>query len=444
MLWASDGENMATLAPTAAHPMTLLHTVRSANQEQLAILAQGVKAWNRWRDDNPEAPIELSKANPGLGANLREINLRGAVLHDCQFEKADLFGAQLNDAVLLGANLKGATLQSANLTGAVMSGANLDGASLVFADLRGALLQGAKLKGASLHHADFREADLRGVEGAIFDETNVVFAISGLAAKDPWSILRRKYSGVMLLFHLLLLVAFLCPYVARAVIWRAVNHGQQIYVSATGEIVSELRRFSHEQSLTREQWRLRAQRELSASGLNDQVITRLLDDGVKSEFGGVEGDLADRVSRELSGLGPCLRKDCVATPMWRVLFQLDRGFLAAFLALGLLVYNILRGILTWRVGLMRDEQERSGLTPPWRSIRLRGRLKFWLRPSVLQKLPGSIQRFFISDTTFVQMGYRPLFRAHHVLTAMFWSIVCFSLAYHGWSLLTTTVYLPSR
>ena len=98
----------------------------------------------------------------------------------------------------------------------VLSGANLEGASLAYANLRGALLQGAKLKDARLLHADLREADLRGVHGAIFDESKTIYAISGLAAKDPWSILRRKYTGVMLLFHLLLLVTFLFPYVARA------------------------------------------------------------------------------------------------------------------------------------------------------------------------------------------------------------------------------------
>jgi hypothetical protein len=40
-----------------------------ANEEQLEILKQGVEAWNKWREDNPEIKIDLS------GANLSEADL---------------------------------------------------------------------------------------------------------------------------------------------------------------------------------------------------------------------------------------------------------------------------------------------------------------------------------------------------------------------------------
>jgi uncharacterized protein YjbI with pentapeptide repeats len=397
-LWPPNGKNMATFRAMAGK--NLLHRIRGGDPHQLAILAEGVSVWNRWRDEHPDVPIELSEVRLEPGTNLREINLRDAVLRDCHLECADLFGASLEGAMLLGANLQKAVLQSANLSGSVLSGANLQGASLSFANLRGTILQGAKLKGASLHHADFREADLRGVENAIFDESNTVFAISGLAAKDPWSVLRRKYTGVMLLFHLLLLVTFLLPYAARAVFWRAVNHSQQLYVQASQELVSELQRVDHESAV------------------------------------------AQQVSAAVAEVGPCLQSSCVSVPIWRLLLQLDRGLLAAFLALTLVFYNALRALLTWRVGLMRDEEERSGLTPPWRSIRLRGRLRSWLPRCVMRLLSGRMSHLFIRDTTFVQMGYRPFYRAHLVLTTMFWSIVIVSLGYHGWNLLTTTVSLP--
>lgn len=314
-------------------------------------------------------------------------------------------------------------------------------------NLRGALLQGAKLQGASLHHADFREADLRGVHNAVFDESNVVYAISGLAAKDPWSVLRRKYTGVMLLFHLVFLTAFLLPYAGRAAFWRAVNHGQVLYGTVTSELVSELRRIERDRILARDQWRARAQQELATLGVSGEAIRRvqsLLDEGMNAEVGGLQGVLSERISGKLESLGPCLQRDCVQTPVWRVLFQLDRGFLAAFLAGSLLLYNALRALLTWGVGLMRDEEERSGLTPPWRSIRLRGKLRPWLPWAVMKKLPHFLHRFLIRDTTFVQMGYRPLFRAHRVLTVIFWSIVSISIVYNGWDLLTTTVSLPAR
>ena len=40
-----------------------------ANEEQLAILKQGVKVWNEWMDYNFDAMIDLSGANFAGGKN---------------------------------------------------------------------------------------------------------------------------------------------------------------------------------------------------------------------------------------------------------------------------------------------------------------------------------------------------------------------------------------
>jgi len=47
-----------------------------ANQEHLAILKQGVSAWNRWRVDNPTIRADLEGAYLE-GADLRGANLEG-------------------------------------------------------------------------------------------------------------------------------------------------------------------------------------------------------------------------------------------------------------------------------------------------------------------------------------------------------------------------------
>ena len=45
-----------------------------ANDEHVALLKQGVAAWNAWRDENPDICPDLSE--PDLrGANLSEANL---------------------------------------------------------------------------------------------------------------------------------------------------------------------------------------------------------------------------------------------------------------------------------------------------------------------------------------------------------------------------------
>jgi hypothetical protein len=108
-----------------------------ANPEHLAILKQGVEAWNRWRveriDSNPELfeenvdPIDLSFADL-QGADLSHFNLGGVL-----FTAANLCWANLNHTYLFEADVGAANLTSAN-----MDSANLEDAyvgSTVFADI---------------------------------------------------------------------------------------------------------------------------------------------------------------------------------------------------------------------------------------------------------------------------------------------------------------------
>ena len=105
-----------------------------ANEEHLAILQQGVAAWNKWREKHPR-----------VRPNLRKVDLSGA----------DLSGADLSVANLSGANLSGAFLHKVDLSGAFLHGANFREAFL-----REAFLNWANLREADLHKANLREADL--------------------------------------------------------------------------------------------------------------------------------------------------------------------------------------------------------------------------------------------------------------------------------------------
>jgi uncharacterized protein YjbI with pentapeptide repeats len=155
-----------------------------ADSEQLAKLKEGVKAWNSWREKNPEIPIDLTQANlrdkdlslinlseANLNqakfneAKLRGADLRGALLNQASFMMADLIEANLSEATLISTNLNGATLVgadliNANLTEANLRGASLGGADLNRSDLSGANLTGANLNGAILWRAYLRDADL--------------------------------------------------------------------------------------------------------------------------------------------------------------------------------------------------------------------------------------------------------------------------------------------
>src|SRR3954471_676514 len=75
-----------------------------ANEEHVALLKQGVDAWNAWRRENPNVSPDLSRANLAeadlskeklLRADLSEVNLLGVNLRGADLFRADLFRASL-------------------------------------------------------------------------------------------------------------------------------------------------------------------------------------------------------------------------------------------------------------------------------------------------------------------------------------------------------------
>ena len=156
-----------------------------ADAEHLALLQQGVDAWNAWRAEKlfirPDLlGANLSGANVG-GANLNGADLTGADLTGADLSLANLGGANLSLANLGGANFTGADLGEANLSMANFNGANLGGANLGGADLGIANLTGAILSLANLSGADLRMANLTGaiLSGANLSRSNLLAANLG-------------------------------------------------------------------------------------------------------------------------------------------------------------------------------------------------------------------------------------------------------------------------
>ncbi|MGO9689158.1 MAG: pentapeptide repeat-containing protein [Syntrophobacteraceae bacterium] len=148
-----------------------------ANEEHRGILRQGVKAWNAWRESNPNTMPDLHEAN------LRGVNLRGAYLSE-----ADLHGADLS-----GANLSEANLHEANLHGEDLSGADLSGAELFRADLHEADLSRAHLEHARIVQTDVTDAKL--------DSCHVygisVWDLKGTAKSQQNLVITRSYTPVI-------------------------------------------------------------------------------------------------------------------------------------------------------------------------------------------------------------------------------------------------------
>jgi hypothetical protein len=86
--------------------------------------------------------------------DLRNANLRGALLENTHLERSDLSGSDLQWSHLEGAHLERADLASTNLQWAYLNQAHLDGANLVGANLTGTELSGTDLRDALVYNRD--------------------------------------------------------------------------------------------------------------------------------------------------------------------------------------------------------------------------------------------------------------------------------------------------
>ena len=157
-----------------------------ANEEHLALLRQGVEAWNEWRENhnNYEILADLT------GANLTGINLNGVNLG-----RANLTGADLTGAYLTRANLRMANLSEANLEGVDLSGGDLRMANLRMANLSEAILTEADITGAYLSFANLRMARL---SGANLSEANLKMTYLGGANLTQANLRMANLSGANL------------------------------------------------------------------------------------------------------------------------------------------------------------------------------------------------------------------------------------------------------
>lgn len=162
-----------------------------ANEVHLAVLRQGVEAWNAWRQAHPAIRPDLSGAYLRR-ADLSDVLLSGADLRGANLRKADLSRADLDRADLGGANLRKADFSEASLRGANLDDADLSRADLGEADLSGAYLRRARLSGAYLRETKLCEAHLEraSLRRAVLVETDLTKAdltgccVYGMSAWD--------------------------------------------------------------------------------------------------------------------------------------------------------------------------------------------------------------------------------------------------------------------
>jgi uncharacterized protein YjbI with pentapeptide repeats len=158
-----------------------------ANSEHLEVLQQGVKVWNKWREDNPDTYPDLLGADL-ISANLEGINFLRTKLINVQLNKANLAHADFSDAIMNSVVLRDANLEEAYLLNARLMEAHLERVSLHNAVLMGASFRGANLTDANLTKAKFWITNLAQAKLHNADFTNATMGYSFLEFLDLRSV----------------------------------------------------------------------------------------------------------------------------------------------------------------------------------------------------------------------------------------------------------------
>ncbi len=395
------------------------------NPEHLAILMKGVAAWNKWREENPNvipdlqgadlseadlANAELSDAKLANAympkANLKNANLKSAILVNAtlggaHLENANLENANLENAQLVYSHLKNAKLQNANLKNADLMIADMENVNLSDGHLENALLLDANLKNASLNYANLRNAvladallentDLRNTTGLRLDSTLIKNAHFSARASDPWSILRRSYTGPRIIFNILMLTAFMIPYVAKTAGWVGINHIQEEVKQCMANLQSVA------DKLEIDQHAMAKPMQDSLTAINERLPSENKEGWRKSS-------------------------------VWRLIIGLDKGWTFWGTALALIAYNFCRGLLTWIVAPMRDAEERSGFSPRYR---IDGRGPNGKLLKYLWRIPGQLTECY---------GW--LIWPHRFVSALFIFAVG-SFVYHAYQWLMLPLTIPA-
>lgn len=131
-------------------------------------------------------------------AFLGEMNLLQTLLPT--LEHVDLVGAELKNLNLRGMDFEGsdlrkAELENADLRGVDFEGSDLRGTDFKDADMRGSNFAGANVKGADFDHADLRGADLGEVIGAKSSQLLVACLDEETIVPPPFAIKAGESTG---------------------------------------------------------------------------------------------------------------------------------------------------------------------------------------------------------------------------------------------------------
>ncbi|MBI1380960.1 MAG: hypothetical protein GC161_07730 [Planctomycetaceae bacterium] len=192
---------------------------------------------------------------------------------------------------------------------------------------RGAVFRNCRFGlGSNFRGASMEDADLRGARGFRPDETLMRGVRLSAHAPDSWSQLRANYTGPRLAFNLMFLAIYFVPLIAHTAVIAAIGNAEARAGMTLMQMENSLQSASLEQSHVAEVVRLAgAQFRQRLAGGQDSILQE--------------------------------------TTVWRAVLGIDRGASVWLPVILLLLYNCSRAVLTYRVAPLRDDEERSGVSP---------------------------------------------------------------------------------
>lgn len=252
-------------------------------------------------------PANLTKAS------LAASDLSGTNLACSDLSETNLSGCKLNRTCLTSANLSGATIQNA-----MIKDSNFLLANLTQADFWGSTLDNINFKSANLDNTNFKNT-----KGRFFlDDNSLRGTRFSTRAMDPYSLLRRTYTGPMFFLALALTTIAFLPFVFKAITW-----------SFVGAVESRIDAY-----------------------VSETVTT------IETEL---PPNVVSRIRTTLGKLNPARSDQFVESRVWKIVIGWEEGnrYITISITAILVVYNILRAWITIQMSRLRDAEERSQHSP---------------------------------------------------------------------------------
>jgi uncharacterized protein YjbI with pentapeptide repeats len=301
------------------------------DSEHLAKLQEGVAAWNAWRKENPEIRPDLK------GLDFTDPVFRSTSLWIKDGQRVSILGIDLSHTLCLNANFSGANCRNANFSDAMCDQANFSDAYCYRTNFSDAFCYKTNFSGANCSWSNF--------SGAICSLSNFSGANCGRANFTGANCFASNFSATIL--H------------------RADFSQTEVLAVNPLPLDSTIIRDTQFSPNAYDRWSVLRRAYTGPAMLFNFVFMLLFFAPVIAKALGLWafGQVQSGLECSAEAVIPCR-----TVPVWEILFgfhePLSLGNVMPGLTVGLIIYQFWRFNLTRKVSLMRDAEERSGVSPP--------------------------------------------------------------------------------